>query len=68
MWPARPRVYYAGWGDDALHSTVLAPALFTFYDRRVDGVGLALADGYASEAAKRLSTKGYEVFARMAQG
>jgi len=36
---------------------VLAPALFGFYDRRVDGVGLTLADGYTPEAAKRLSTR-----------
>ena len=67
MWPARPRVYYAGWGDDALHSTVLAPALFGFYDRLVDGVALALADGYAPEAARRLSTNGYDLFVRMAE-
>jgi uncharacterized peroxidase-related enzyme len=61
-------VYDAGWGDDALYSTVLVTALFNFYNRLVDGVGLALPDGYASEAAKRLSTKGYDVFAQMAQG
>jgi uncharacterized peroxidase-related enzyme len=60
-------VYNAGWGDDALYSTVLVTALFNFYNRLVDGVGLDLPEGYAREAAKRLSTKGYDVFAQMAQ-
>jgi uncharacterized peroxidase-related enzyme len=60
-------VYDAGWGDDALYSTILVTALFNFYNRLVDGVGLALPDGYALEAAKRLSTKGYDVFAQIAQ-
>jgi alkylhydroperoxidase family enzyme len=59
-------VYDAGWGDDALYSTVLVTALFNFYNRLVDGVGLDLPDGYIPEAAKRLSTKGYDVFAQMA--
>jgi uncharacterized peroxidase-related enzyme len=61
-------VYDAGWGDEALYSTILVTALFNFYNRLVDGVGLALPDGYAPEAAKRLSTIGYDVFAQMAQG
>jgi uncharacterized peroxidase-related enzyme len=61
-------VYDAGWNDDALHSTVLVAALFNFYNRMVDGVGLALADGYEAEAGKRLSTKGYDVFAQMGKG
>jgi uncharacterized peroxidase-related enzyme len=60
-------VYDAGWGDDALYSTVLVTALFNFYNRLVEGVGLALPDGYVTEAAKRLSTKGYDVFAQMTQ-
>jgi uncharacterized peroxidase-related enzyme len=60
-------VYDAGWGDDALYSTVLVTALFNFYNRLVDGVGLDLPDGYILEAAKRLSTKGYDVFDQMAQ-
>jgi hypothetical protein len=42
-------------------------ALFNFYNRLVDGVGLDLPDGYIPEAAKRLSTKGYDIFAQMAQ-
>jgi uncharacterized peroxidase-related enzyme len=62
------QVYDAGWGDGALYSAVLVTALFNFYSRLVDGVGLALPDGYALEAGKRLSTKGYDVFAQMAQG
>ena len=41
-------------------------ALFNFYNRLVDGVRLDLPDGYIPEAAKRLSTKGYDVFAQMA--
>ena len=53
-------VYEAGWGDDAL-------ALFNFYNRLVDGVGLALPEGYVAEAAKRLSTQGYDVFAQLAK-
>jgi uncharacterized peroxidase-related enzyme len=60
-------VYDAGWGDDALYSAVLVTALFNFYNRLVDGVGLDLPDGHIPEAAKRLSTKGYDVFAQMAQ-
>jgi uncharacterized peroxidase-related enzyme len=60
-------VYDAGWGDDALYSAVLVTALFNFYNRLVDGVGLDLPDGYKPEAAKRLSIKGYDVFAQMAQ-
>ncbi len=60
-------VYEVGWGDDALYSTVLVTALFNFYNRLVEGVGLALPDGYVPEAAKRLSTKGYDVFGQMAQ-
>jgi uncharacterized peroxidase-related enzyme len=59
-------VYDAGWDDDALYSTVLVTALFNFYNRLVDGVGLDLPDGYIPEAAKRLSTKGYDAFAQMA--
>jgi uncharacterized peroxidase-related enzyme len=61
-------VYDAGWGDDALYSTVLVTALFNFYNRLVDGVGLALPEGYPAEAGKRLSTTGYDVFAQMAKG
>jgi uncharacterized peroxidase-related enzyme len=61
-------VYDAGWGDDALYSTVLVTALLNFYNRLVDGVGLALLDGYAPEAGKRLSTKGYDVLTQIAQG
>ena len=60
-------VYDAGWSDDALYSTVLVTALFNFYNRVVDGVGLALPEGYAAEAAKRLSIQGYDVFAQMAK-
>jgi uncharacterized peroxidase-related enzyme len=33
-------IYDAGCGDDALYSTVLVTALFDFYNRLVDGVGL----------------------------
>jgi uncharacterized peroxidase-related enzyme len=54
-------VYDVGWGDDALFSAVLVTALFNFYNRLVEGVGCV------PEAAKRLSTKGYDVFAQMAQ-
>ena len=60
-------VYEAGWGDDALYSAVLVTALFNFYNRFVDGVGLTLPEGYVAEAAKRLSTQGYDVFAQLAQ-
>ena len=60
-------VYDAGWDDDALYSTVLVTALFNFYNRLVDGVGLALPAGYEAEAGKRLSTQGYDVFAQMAK-
>ena len=60
-------VYEAGWRDDALYSTVLVTALFNFYNRLVDGVGLALPEGYVTEAAKRLSTQGYDVFAQLAK-
>ena len=41
-------------------------ALFNFYNRLVDGVGLALPEGYVAEAA-RLSTQGYDVFAQIAK-
>jgi uncharacterized peroxidase-related enzyme len=58
-------IYDAGWDDDALYSTVLVAALFNFYNRLVDGVGLALPEGYVAEAAKRLSIKGYDVFAEL---
>lgn len=61
-------IYDAGWGDDALYSTVLVAALFNFYNRLADGVGLALSEGYVAEAAKRLSTKGYDMFAQMTIG
>jgi uncharacterized peroxidase-related enzyme len=60
-------IYDAGWSDDALYGTVLVTALFNFYNRLVDGVGLALPEGYVAEAAQRLSTRGYDVFARMAK-
>jgi uncharacterized peroxidase-related enzyme len=60
-------IYDVGWGDDALYSTVLVTALFNLYNRLVEGVGLTLPDGYVPEAAKRLSTKGYDVFAQMAK-
>ena len=60
-------VYEAGWGDDALRSVVLVTALFNFYNRLVDGVGLAPPEGYVAEAAKRLSTQGYDVFAQLAK-
>ncbi len=39
-------VYDAGWNNDALYSTVLVAALFNFYNRLADGVGLALPEGY----------------------
>jgi uncharacterized peroxidase-related enzyme len=61
-------IYDAGWGDDALYSTVLVAALFNFYNRLADGVGLALSEGYLAEAAKRLSTKGYDMFAQLTIG
>ena len=60
-------VYEAGWGDDALYSTVLVTALFNFYNRLVERVGMALPEGYVAEAAKRLSTQGYDVFAQIAK-
>ena len=60
-------VYDAGWDNDALHSTVLVTALFNFYNRMVDGVGLSLRQDYVPEAARRLSTKGYDVFAQIRQ-
>ncbi|HLW91350.1 MAG TPA: peroxidase-related enzyme [Roseiarcus sp.] len=60
-------IYDAGWDDEALYSTVLVTALFNFYNRLVDGVGLALPKDYVAEAAQRLSTKGYDVFAQMAK-
>jgi hypothetical protein len=60
-------VYEAGWGDDALYSAALVMAPFNFYNRLVDGVGLALPDGYVVEAAKWLSTQGYDVFAQLAK-
>jgi hypothetical protein len=55
------------WTDDALYSTVLVTALFNFYNRLVDGVGLDLPEDYGAEAGKRLSTLGYDVFAQMAK-
>ena len=61
------RVYDAGWNDDALYSTALVTALFKFYNRLVDGVGLALPENYPAEAGKRLSTQGYDVFAQTAK-
>ena len=57
----------SGMGNEALYSTVLVTALFNFYNRLVDGVGLALPEGYVAEAAKRLSTQGYDVFAQIAK-
>jgi uncharacterized peroxidase-related enzyme len=60
-------VYDAGWSDDALYSTVLVTALFNFYNRLAEGVGLALPEGYPAEAGQRLSTQGYDVFAQMAK-
>ena len=60
-------VYEAGWSDDALYTTVLVTALFNFYNRLADGVGLALPEGYPGEAGKRLSTLGYDVFAQGAK-
>ena len=60
-------VYDAGWDDDALYSTVLVTALFNFYNRLVDGVGLTLPEGYEAEAGKRLSAQGYDVFAQVAK-
>ncbi len=60
-------VYDAGWNDDALYSTVLVTALFNFYNRLVDGVGLTLTEGYHAEAGQRLSTQGYDVFAQIAK-
>jgi uncharacterized peroxidase-related enzyme len=61
-------VYDAGWGDDALYATALVTALFNFYNRLVEGIGLELPEGYVPEAAKRLSSKGYDMFAQMAKG
>jgi uncharacterized peroxidase-related enzyme len=61
-------IYDAGWDDGALYSTVLVAALFNFYNRLVDGVGLKLREDYVPEATKRLSSKGYDVFAQMGQG
>lgn len=60
-------IYDAGWGDDALYSTVMVTALFNFYNRLTDGVGLDLPEGYEVEAGERLATRGYDVFAQMAQ-
>ena len=60
-------VYDAGWGDDALYSTVLVTALFNFYNRLVDGVGLAMPADYGAEAGNRLSTLGYDMFAQIAK-
>ncbi len=44
---------------------MLVTALFNFYNRVADGVRLALPEGYVAEAAKRLSTQGYDVFAQI---
>ena len=59
-------VYDAGWDDDALYSTVLVTAV-QFLQSLVDGVGLTLPEGYETEAGKRLSTQGYDVFAQVAK-
>ena len=67
MLPCSAAVYEAGWGDDALRSVLLVTALFNFYNRLVAGVGLAPPEGYVAEAAKRLSTQGYDVFAQLAK-
>jgi hypothetical protein len=39
--------------EQPVYSAVLVTTLFNFYNRLVDGVGLALPDGYVAEAAKR---------------
>jgi hypothetical protein len=56
-------------GGETTHSirVVLVTALFNFYNRLVDGVGLALPEGYVAEAAKRLSTQGIRCFAQLAK-
>ena len=59
-------IYQAGWGDDAFYSTVVVTALFNFYNRLADGVGLAMPEDHGAEAGKRLSTLGYDVFAQIA--
>lgn len=60
-------IYDAGWSDEALYSTILVTALFNFYNRIADGVGLALREGHVAEAAKRLSTQGYDLFGQIAK-
>jgi hypothetical protein len=45
----------------------LVTALFNFYNRLAEGVGLSLPEGYPAEAGKRLATQGYSVFAQMAK-
>ena len=58
-------VFAAGWDDRALHDAVSVCAMFNFMNRLVEGLGITAGPDYFREAARRLSTVGYQTPARL---
>lgn len=52
-------VYAAGWDEDALHDAVAICALFNFYNRLVDGHGIAGQEKLFPMIGELLRDKGY---------
>lgn len=51
--------YDAGWGDDAIHDTVIVTCLFNFMNRLVSTLGIEADDEYLAEAGARIKEMGY---------
>lgn len=58
-------VFAAGWDERALHDAVSVCAMFNFMNRLVEGLGITAGPDYFREAARRLSTRGYQATARL---
>lgn len=58
-------VFAAGWDERALHDAVSVCAMFNFMNRLVEGLGITAGPDDFREAARRLSTRGYQAPARL---
>ncbi len=52
-------LYAAGWGDEAIHDTIIVTCLFNFMNRLVSSFGIEADDEYLALAGSRIKEEGY---------
>ncbi len=53
------RLYAAGWGDEAIHDTIIVTCLFNFMNRLVSSFGIEADDEYLVLSGPRIKNVGY---------